>query len=259
MSEELEQYCENCAGTGWIVVEEGNVSRAKRCACSTVVDGDKLASAAKIPARYQSCEFDNYFEQKSFGQQQKTKSLLMSYAADYPLLDDEIFREKSLLLSGGAGRGKTHLAVAVLKGLLKKGVSCLFVDFHELLADIRNSYNELSQTSEYQILRPLLNVEVLLLDDLGSQRISGWVQDTVFYIINLRYSQKRPMIATTNLAMEPSKSSPQETLQDRLGYKVVSRLYEMCTTFELDGPDYRKEVRKAGGDFLRNRVERNQD
>jgi DNA replication protein DnaC len=258
MSEELEEQCESCGGTGWVVLEEGNVSRAKRCTCHRATDGDKLVSAAKIPARYHNCEFENYFEQKAFGQQ-RTKNLLMNYAADYPLLDDEIFREKSLLLAGGAGRGKTHLAVAVLKGLLKKGVPCLFVDFHELLADIRNSYDELSQTSEYQILRPLLQVEVLLLDDLGSQRMSGWVQDTVFYIINLRYSQKRPMIVTTNLAMEPSKNSQTETLQDRLGYKVISRLYEMCTTFELDGPDYRKEVRKAGGDFLRNRLEQNHD
>jgi DNA replication protein DnaC len=259
MSVELEQPCENCAGTGWIVVEEGNVSRARRCACFRDSDGDKLASAAKIPARYQNCDFDNYFEQKAFGQQ-RTKNLLMNFAADYPLVDDEIFREKSILLAGGAGRGKTHLAVAVLKALLKKGVPCLFVDFHELLADIRNSYDELSQTSEYQILQPLLKVEVLLLDDLGSQRMSGWVQDTVFHIINLRYNQRRPMIVTTNLAMEvPSKTSPGETLQDRLGYKVISRLYEMCTSFELDGADYRKEVRKAGGDFLRNRLERNQD
>jgi DNA replication protein DnaC len=257
MEEPEQEACENCAGTGWIVVEEGNVARAKRCNCSRVADGDKLLASAKIPTRYQACDFDNYLPQSFL--QGKTKSLLENYAVDYPLLDDEIFREKSLLLTGGSGRGKTHLAVSVFKALLKKGVPCRFVDFHELLAEIRSSYDELAQTSEYEILRPLLNVEVLLLDDLGSQRMSGWVQDTVFYIINIRYNQKKPLIVTSNLSMEPSKGSPLESLQDRLGYRVVSRLYEMCTCVELDGPDYRKEVRKAGGDFLRSRVEGNRE
>ncbi len=86
--------------------------------------------------------------------------------------------------------------------------------------------------------------------------MSEWVQDTVFHVINLRYSQKKTVIVTTNLGMEPTKkSTSDETLQDRLGYRVISRLYEMCTFLELDGPDYRKDVRKAGDDFNRRRNE----
>jgi DNA replication protein DnaC len=246
-----EMICETCRGTGWEILEEGSVARAKRCACSLVSDTSKLFVTAKIPPRYQACEFDNYSPQQF--QQGKVLTLLKNYAADYPLLDEEQFREKSLMLYGGSGRGKTHLGVAVLKGLVKKGVPCLFVDFHELLLEIRNSYDEISQTSEHQILQPLMKTEVLLLDDLGSRRMTEWMQDTVFHIINLRYNQKKSLIITTNLGLESQKTSQQETLQDRLGYRVVSRLYEMCTTLELDGPDYRRDVRKAGGDFLRNK------
>jgi len=254
MDDATQGICEICGGTGWEVVQEGNLSRAKRCGCARANAGDRFFTSAKIPPRYASSEFDDYIPQ-SFNQG-KVKSVVQNYVVDYPLLDDEIFRESSLLFAGGSGRGKTHLAVAVLKGLLNKGVPCLFVDFHELLSEIRNSYDPLSEASEFQILRPLLNVEVLLLDDLGSQRMSEWVQDTVFHVINLRYSQKKTVIATTNLGMEPTrKSTSQETLQDRLGYRVISRLYEMCTFLELDGPDYRKDVRKAGDDFLRSRNE----
>ncbi len=253
MDEEIQELCPVCAGTGWEVLTEGSTSTARRCQCSISVDMDKLYISARIPPRYAGCDFETYIPQ-SFNQG-KIKTLVMNYAEDYPLLDEETFRERSLLFTGGAGRGKTHLGVAVVKALLRKSVPCLFVDFHELLSEIRSSYDEISQTSEYEILRPILNVEILLLDDLGSIRMTDWMQDTVFHIINLRYNQRKPLIVTSNLAMEGSKTSGQETLQERLGYRVVSRLYEMCTTVELDGPDYRKDVRKAGGDFLRSKKE----
>jgi len=230
--------CEKCSGTGWEVLVEGNVSRARRCSCSKTIEGDRLFAAAKIPPRYLACDFDSF--KPCTMKQGQARNLATNYAIDYPLLDKETFREKSLLFTGGSGRGKTHLAVAVLKGLLKKGLPCLFVDFHDLLVQIRGSYDEVSQNSEYEILRPVLNIDILLLDDLGSQRMSEWVQDTIFYIINHRYSQNKPVIATTNLGLEPGRGTPIESLQDRLGYRVVSRLYEMCTCFELDGPDYRK-------------------
>jgi DNA replication protein DnaC len=253
MEEVVSELCPKCAGTGWEVVSEGGTSRARRCMCSVGADTEKLFAATKIPPRYSACDFETYIPQ-SFGQG-KIKNLVMNYAQDYPLLDEETFRERSLLFTGGAGRGKTHLGIAILKTLLKKGVPCLFVDFHELLSEIRSSYDEISQTSEYQILHPILNVEVLMLDDLGSIRMTDWMQDTVFHIINLRYNYRRPLIVTSNLGMEGSRISGQETLQDRLGYRVISRLYEMCTTLELDGPDYRRDVRKAGGDFLRSKKE----
>lgn len=245
---EVQTVCERCNGTGWLIVMEDGVERAKRCDCARVHAGDKVYSTARIPPRYQECEFDNY-DPQSRGQT-VAKGLVMKYAEGYPVLE-EIFSESSLLFSGNAGTGKTHLAVSALKGLIRKGVSCLFVDFQDLLAEIRNSYDESSKSAELEILRPVLAVDVLLLDDLGSQRTSEWMQDTVFHIINVRYNNKRPLLATTNLAMEPEKSSSQETLQDRLGYRVVSRLYEMCTPIKLDGPDYRKEVRKDGMDSLR--------
>lgn len=243
--------CEKCHGTGWEIIVEGNISRARRCPCSKVTEGDRIFAAAKIPPKYVACDFDNYVPQNATGQA-IAKNMAMAYALDYPLLDDT-FHARGLLFVGGVGRGKTHLAVAVLKTLLKKGFSCLFVDFHELLADIRGSYDTVSQTSEYEILKPVIHVEVLLMDDLGSQRMTDWMQDTVFHIINLRYGQNRPTIITTNLGLEPVKSQSEESLQDRLGQRVVSRLYEMCTRLDLDGSDYRKDVRKAGADLIRQR------
>jgi len=250
---EVEQkLCEFCSGTGWQIVLEGSVSRAKRCTCARVISGDRMVDSAKIPPRYVDCDFDNYDSQSL--RQERAKTMAQNFAADYPLIEED-FPEGGLLFSGTSGTGKTHLAVSVVKALLKKGIRCLYVDFHDLLAEIRSTYDELSQTSELQILRPVLTSEVLVLDDLGSQRMTEWMQDTVFHIVNLRYQQKKMLLTTTNLAIEPTKASTQESLRERLGYKVVSRLYEMCTFIELDGPDYRKEIRKASGDASRSRKE----
>jgi len=234
--------CEVCGGTGWQIVVENGISRAKRCGCSrTTFTPEKAFASARIPSRYISCELDNYLpDSKFFNTQGRAKKLALEYVTDYPMLDAGLFGEGSLLFTGPAGLGKTHLSASILKGLVRKGVPCLFIDFHELLLEIRESYDPLAQMSEMQILRPIINIEVLLLDDLGSRRMTEWMQDTVFHIINLRYNQKRTLIATTNLAMEPSGASTHETLQDRLGYPVVSRLYEMCKVIELNGPDYRK-------------------
>ncbi len=263
---EVEQkLCEFCSGTGWQIVLEGSVSRAKRCTCARVMGGDRMVDSAKIPPRYVDCDFDNYDSQSL--RQERAKTMAQNFAADYPMIQDD-FPEGGLLFSGPCGTGKTHLAISVTKTLLKKGLRCLFVDFHDLLAEIRGSFDELSQTSELMILRPVLTSEVLVLDDLGSQRMTEWMQDTVFHIVNLRYQQKKMLLCTTNISIEPqskntvrSVSDPEfermkaESLKDRLGNKVLSRLYEMCTFIELDGPDYRKEVRKASGDASRNRKE----
>jgi len=157
--------------------------------------------------------------------------------------------------------GKTHLAVAVLKDLLRKGVPGLFCDYRDLLKQVQNSYNPSVQTTEMQLLRPIFETEVVLLDELGAVKPTEWVWDTVSHVLNTRYNDKRTTIITTNFPdLPPATTKPddepvdrfrakrvarEETLGDRITERMRSRLHEMCKKIEITGKDFRQNVKSA--------------
>ena len=107
--------------------------------------------------------------------------------------------------SARSARGKTHLAVGITKELiLNKGISCLFYDYRELLKEIQNSYNATVQTTELDVLRPVFETDVLVLDELGAVKPTEWVWDTVSLILNTRYNDNRTTIITTNFEDQPA-------------------------------------------------------
>jgi DNA replication protein DnaC len=161
-----------------------------------------------------------------------------------------------LLLTGSIGVGKTHLAVGILQSLIvEKGVRGLFCDYRELLKEIQHSYNPQVLTTELDILRPVFEAEVLVLDELGASKPTEWVWDTVAHILNTRYNDKRTTIITTNYPDQPPGGSApvttaqramrEETLGDRIGERMRSRLAEMCVVIEMRGADFRQRARRA--------------
>lgn len=167
--------------------------------------------------------------------------------------------EHGLLLMGTCGVGKTHLAVAALKQIVRRGHAAVFYDYRELLKEIQDSYNAVSQSTELSVLEPVLRSEFLVLDDVGSSKPSPWALETIGHVLNTRYNEKRATILTTNFldgdgagnatpARTPGGRAPvaEETLTDRVGKRIRSRLYEMCRTVEITAPDYRQTARNAG-------------
>src|SRR5437879_11526958 len=162
-----------------------------------------------------------------------------------------------LLLIGTIGVGKTHLAVGIIKELiLSKGIGCLFYDYRELLKEIQNSYNESVKATELDVLRPVFETEILVLDELGAVKPTEWVWDTVSLILNTRYNDNRTTIITTNFEDQPAAgvnssvslargASRVETLGDRIGERMRSRLHEMCRVITLEGADFRQKFRSA--------------
>jgi DNA replication protein DnaC len=130
---------------------------------------------------------------------------------------------------GSCGVGKTHLAAAILRELINKGVPCLFYESGALLKEIQNSYNPVSQTSEGKVLTPVYETDVLVLDELGATKPTDWVRDTMMQIINARYNDKKLTIFTTNY-LDIQRCGQEERLEERVGVRLRSRLYEMCKT-----------------------------
>jgi DNA replication protein DnaC len=220
-----------------------------RCECFLQVRATRLLGHAGIPARYQHCDFSDY---RTDGGHvlAAAKFSTQSWADQYPL------DRRGLLLIGPRGVGKTHLSIAALKQLMAKGVAGSFCDYRELLKRIQNSYNPSVQSTELEVLRPIFESEVVVVDDLGAVKPSEWVWDTVSLILNTRYNDNLTTIITTNFEDGPARklsvSGPQaaareETLGDRIGERMRSRLLEMCRLVKVDGKDFRATFRDSSG------------
>ena len=155
--------------------------------------------------------------------------------------------------------GKTHLAVAILKQvILTRGARGIFYDTRDLLKLIRSTYNDANKTTELDVLRPVMEADLLVLDDLGAEKTSEWVEETLNLIVNTRYNERRATIFTSNYPDLPPDSSPAViTLHDRIGFRMRSRLHEMCDFLDLEGADYRMLLSNEGVPALkRNWAER---
>jgi DNA replication protein DnaC len=229
---EQPEVCAFCYGSGMEVVPGKG---ARKCRCRNEDRKAKLLEAANIPRRHRECSLESYQPAKGNGSQLLAFNYAFRLVREYPAVD------RGLLYMGGCGVGKTHLSASILRGLAEKGVPCLFYEFGSLLKEIQNSYNPVSQTSELKVLAPIFEAEVLVLDELGASKSTDWVRDTMMQVINTRYNDRKLTIFTTNY-LDARRTQAEETLEDRIGVRLRSRLFEMCKTVLVDGDDYRRNL-----------------
>jgi DNA replication protein DnaC len=235
----LQPFCPLCGGSGW--ERPAGSTSVRRCTCTISGRIERLLAEARIPKRYEHCDIESYLPNDP--SQKKAKADVTRFLEQHPVID------VGLLFMGSCGVGKTHLAVSLLKHIIiDKGDSGLFYDFRDLLREIQGSYNSVSQSSELDILKPVLDANLLVLDELGANKPTDWVRDTIAHIINCRYNDKKLTIFTSNYLDAPSRAG-EESLTDRIGARLRSRLYEMCKVVKIEGKDFRKEIKQAGYRF----------
>src|ERR1017187_8860044 len=245
--------CPICGGTGLAqVVSLTGQWISRPCECQEAEREERRLIAAHIPQRYRELTLDAY---EIYHEADRSLSRALQTARKFVEAYPVDTAGKGLLFTGSIGVGKTHLAVGVLRRLVQeRGVRGLFCDYRELLKNIQNSYNPQVHTTELELLKPVFAAEVLVLDDLGAQKPNEWVWDTVALILNTRYNDKQTTIITTNYPdlaagsgaqTEAERAAREQTLGDRIGDRMRSRLAEMCVRVEMTGEDFRQTVKRA--------------
>lgn len=235
--------CTRCDGTGRMLVTANDTVQVGRCRCQMLPDRIRLFNAANIPARHFSSSFMS-FDTTAEGVM-PTFFAAMSWVQDYKPGKEN----KGLIFWGAVGRGKTHLLVATLQQLIfDHGVSARFVEFSRLLGQLKESYS--AGQSDAAILQELIDVPVLCIDELGKGRMSDWELTIIDEVVSRRYNSVGCLLGTSNYrpgaptgAPPPNLARPEfesQTLGDRVGWRVFSRLQQMCSFVQTRGQDYRR-------------------
>jgi DNA replication protein DnaC len=248
----MSEVCTICGGAGVRILQEDGRQFARDCVCRVQKRAERMLGRAHIPKRYEHCLLESYDVDLPYSHRSQVAASLTAkkFVESYPLETDG----RGLLITGSIGVGKTHLAVGILQALVaERGATGLFFDYRDLLKQVQNSYNSKVSATELEILAPVFDAEVLVLDELGASKPTDWVWDTVAHILNTRYNDRRTTIITTNYANAGPLGTEgagrgvmrEETLGDRIGERMRSRLQEMCVVVEMQGQDVRQKFKRA--------------
>ncbi len=225
--EEFKVKCKKCNDTGWIYKE----NQVYKCPCRLSQITENISNRMKIPKKYRHATLENFKPYKEYGHDEILKRIKRY------ILSNEYKEGKGLIFIGPPGIGKTHLAVSILKEFfLKRNIVGLFRDTRTLLFDLKSTFD--GSGSSRELLQEVLSAPILVLDDLGSERLSDWARDILHYILIHRYNELKPIIITTNLEIDID-TQENESLETRMGKPIVSRISEICEPIYMTGEDHR--------------------
>lgn len=206
--------------------EEAKIREAQNFAKKREIE--KLFSISNLGERFSKSTFESFLDRNG---SETAYKIAMKYVKTFKEWNGE-----SLMIWGDPGNGKTHLAAAIVNELSKKGYIVVFQSVPELLQRIRSTFNSENKENETQIMRALLESDLLILDDIGAEKTTEWVEEKLFNIIDGRYRKELPTLYTSNL-------QPKE-LQNQVGKRSYDRMVETSLTVENKAESYRREIAK---------------
>jgi len=232
----METKCTKCHDSGWVLVKVEGKEIARPCPCRRENMQSLKADNANIPLRFLGTELKSYFPDKANPSQAKARKAAEKFIADYPAVDN------GLLFQGSTGVGKTRLLCCIGNQLIKeKNVEVLYIDWNDLTREMRSGEDTSNRdfSAIGQWIQRLTRAELLLFDELGASRPSPWVEDNIYYLVNRRYNDNRITLFASNFF--DKKIGSEETLSERIGNRIRSRLFEMARSVEIMGADYRQK------------------
>ncbi len=190
----------------------------------------KRIRAARIPPVWQDLTFENSDPKINTAQMEASRE----YATHFDSSSSGL-----VIYSEGVGNGKTHLAICIGNYILKVlGKRVLFKPARDLLMELRQTFTSF-ETAEIDRLREFLNVDLLILDDVGRDRLTEWTENTYWSLFDHCMSYSIPVIITTNRLIESNPDT--DCLEDRIGTGAYSRLLKICqhTVIKVEGEDLR--------------------
>jgi DNA replication protein DnaC len=223
----LEWRCQKCGGDGFVLNAEGE---AVACECrETRIRAARTRGVSSvIPRKYRGVSFDRA------PVPDLDPTVVREVRRFVREIDDRLAEGRGLWFMGDVGTGKTTLAMLVSKATLDAGASVAIYSVPRLLAEIRDTYDaDPGERSYMAFFRRLVAVDLLHLEDLGTEKRTDWVLEQLYSLINERYEEQRSITVTSNV------QSPEE-LVEQVGARTVSRLTEICgDPLRLCGPDRR--------------------
>src|SRR6185503_9036903 len=235
--------CPHCGGVGYVRMDvpvgHEKFGKLEPCVCRTI----NIAEGARARLfALSNLDHLRHLEFKNFSPNGNEKAKFMTLQEKERLhyafeMCEEFAQQQEgwLLLEGGYGCGKTHLAAAIANASVNRGIPTLFITVPDLLDTLRFAYADPETTFE-QRFEEIRNASLLILDDFGTQNATGWAQEKLFQITNYRYINKLPLVVTTNLGL------------DEIDARIRSRLTdpELVSDVRINAPDYRHPMDDTG-------------
>lgn len=234
-----------CDGSGWILGPE-DVARECECRAPRLKRGRVRGIASAIPPRYRGVSFDRP-PVSDMGRDMASRHVVNAVREYVDALDQNLAAGRGLWLMGSTGTGKTTLGMLVAKTALAAGRTAAVYFTPKLLTQIRQTYQATDSEDAYEaFFKRLTSVDLLYIDDLGSERHTDWVVEQLYALVNERYENQRSVLVTSNAGADAGAGLRE--LEEQIGSRTVSRLVEICgDPLPLFGTDQRVEARAADG------------